>query len=57
VSRRKALLRAGEVTLVAVVAIVLPLTISTPGVYLAAAAPCMLAGAVLAYLDGREPRR
>jgi len=43
--------------LIALVALVLPTTISTPGVYLAAAIPCLLAAVVLGYLDGRTGRR
>lgn len=55
--RRRALLRAGYVLLVVVMAVVLPQTISTPGAYLAAAIPCLLAAVALGYLDGRTGRR
>jgi hypothetical protein len=53
----KVLLRAGELAVLAVLALVLPVTVRSPGVYLVCAAPCIVAFGVLAYVDGREPRR
>jgi len=54
--RRRGLLRAGYLLLVVVVTVVLPMTVSTPGAYLAAAIPCLLAAVALGYLDGRTGR-
>jgi len=42
--------------LIALVALVLPTTISTPGAYIAAVVPCLVAAVVLGYLDGRTGR-
>jgi hypothetical protein len=50
---RRAALRAAEVALVVLVAFVLPATVSSPDIYLACAAPCLLAAVALGYLDGR----
>jgi hypothetical protein len=49
--------RAAEVALVAVMAVVLPATVRSAGLYLACAAPCLVAAIVLGYLDGRTGRR
>lgn len=55
-NRRILLLRAAETGLVAVVAVVLPVTVHDPGVYLACAVPCLVAAVVVGYLDGRTRR-
>lgn len=55
--RRRILLRAAELALLAVVAVLLPATVSSQGVFLAAAVPCLLAAVALGYLDGRSRRR
>lgn len=53
----RTVLRAAEAAIVALVAFVLPATISSPDVYLVCAAPCLIAAVVLGYLDGRTGRR
>lgn len=54
--RRKPLLRGAEVVLLLVVVFVLPASVSSAGLYLVAGSVCVLVGAVLAYLDGRNGR-
>lgn len=55
-SGRVAVVRAAEVVDVAAIAVVLPVTVRTPGLYLAIAVPCLVAAAVLGYLDARSRR-
>lgn len=49
--------RAAELALAALVAFVLPATVSSPDLYLICAAPCFIAAVALGYLDGRTGRR
>jgi hypothetical protein len=53
---RRVLLRIAELALGAVVAVVLPVTVSDPALYLELAAPCLLAAAVVGWFDTRTRR-
>jgi hypothetical protein len=57
VKRRVILLRRTvEVGLVVTVAVVLPVTVCDPALYLELAGPCLLAAAVAGWFDGRGRR-
>lgn len=49
-------LRAGQLVLLVVVTVLLPWTVKTSDAYLAVSVPCVVAFAVLCYLDGRTGR-
>ncbi len=53
---RRGLLHAGELLLGAVVAVVLPVTVTNPALYLACACPCLLAAAVFGFIHARTRR-
>lgn len=55
-NRRRVALRATECALALAVTVVLPLTATSPTVYLASAGPCIAAAVVCGYVDARQKR-